>query len=182
MRIFHIATAADWKQAGTEGAYLTSTYGRTLAQEGYIHASRADQWQGVRERFYGDVTEPLVLLVIDSDRLTSPMVEEPAVEGGTETFPHIYGPINTDAVLQALPLGDGTSKADPTTQSFSSLFMRELFGNLAIGVVVMICVAGGALLGDRAPGEWSVLIGTAIGLVVGVAAAIYLNKVRRGRE
>ena len=30
MRIFHIATLADWKDAQTTGTYTMSTFGRTL--------------------------------------------------------------------------------------------------------------------------------------------------------
>lgn len=101
-RIFHIATVADWEAAQATGSYTTSTRGRTLAEEGFIHASRTHQWAAVRERFYADVTEPLLLLVIDPGRLDVPLVEE-EVPGG-ETFPHIYGPLATAAVMQALPL------------------------------------------------------------------------------
>jgi len=104
MRIFHIATLADWDAATTSGTYLTSTLGRTLAEEGFIHASRAEQWPAVRERFYRDIVEPLVLLVIDTDRLTSPVVEE-TPPGADETFPHIYGPIEAGAVVEAVALG-----------------------------------------------------------------------------
>uniref|UniRef100_UPI002FCA9883 DUF952 domain-containing protein n=1 Tax=Aeromicrobium sp. TaxID=1871063 RepID=UPI002FCA9883 len=70
--IFHLALASDWAAAQESGAYTTSTLGRTLAEEGFIHASRADQWTAVRDRFYGDVTEPLVLLQIDTDLLDVP--------------------------------------------------------------------------------------------------------------
>ncbi|MFC7503613.1 DUF952 domain-containing protein, partial [Nocardioides sp. GCM10030258] len=96
--IFHLALASDWAAAEASGAYTTSTLGRTLADEGFIHASRADQWTAVRERFYGDVSEPLVLLQIDTDLLDVPVVEEPAVPGGAETFPHIYGRLPAAAV------------------------------------------------------------------------------------
>ncbi|WP_216849406.1 DUF952 domain-containing protein [Pimelobacter simplex] len=89
--IFHLALASEWAAAQQTGAYTTSTLGRTLADEGFIHASRADQWTGVRDRFYADVTEPLVLLHIDTDLLDVPVVDEPAAPGMTETFPHIYG-------------------------------------------------------------------------------------------
>ena len=104
MRIFHLATAGDWAQAQQDGAYTTSTYGVTLADEGFIHASRGDQWEGVRERFYADVAEPLVLLEIDSDLLDVPVVEESPAPGIDETFPHIYGPLKPEAVVGVTPL------------------------------------------------------------------------------
>jgi uncharacterized protein (DUF952 family) len=99
MRIYHLATRADWGRALREGQYTTSTYGVTLAQEGFIHASRADQWEGVQERFYAGVEEPLVLLEIDTDLLDVPWVEEPPAPGVDETFPHIYGPLKPNAVV-----------------------------------------------------------------------------------
>ena len=104
MRIYHVATLADWEAARASGTYTTSTYGVTLEQEGFIHASRADQWEAVRDRFYADVTEPLVLLEIDTDLLDVPLVEEPPAPGMTETFPHIYGPLRTRAVVAVTPL------------------------------------------------------------------------------
>ncbi|MFL6157047.1 MAG: DUF952 domain-containing protein, partial [Marmoricola sp.] len=75
-----------------------------LEQEGFLHASRADQWEGVRQRYYSGVTDPLVLLVIDTARLTSPLVVEEA-PGSGERFPHIYGPLNLDAVVETRPVG-----------------------------------------------------------------------------
>src|SRR4249919_347839 len=99
MRIFHIATASDWDAALASGAYTTSTRGVTLEQEGYIHASRADQWEGVRAAFYADVSEPLVLLEVDTDLLDVPVVEEPPAPGMAETFPHVYGAIPPLAVV-----------------------------------------------------------------------------------
>ncbi len=104
MRIFHIATLADWAGAQASGAYTTSTRGVSLEQEGYIHASRADQWEGVRAAFYADVTEPLVLLEIDTDLLGVPVVEEPPGPDVTETFPHVYGPIPPRAVVGVVAL------------------------------------------------------------------------------
>ena len=76
VRIFHIATATDWAAAQASGSYTTSTRGVSLADEGFIHASREDQWEGVRDRYYADVDEPLVLLTIDTDLLDVPVVEE----------------------------------------------------------------------------------------------------------
>lgn len=104
MRIFHIATRSDWEAAQVAGHYTTSTLGVTLEQEGFIHASRADQWEGVRAAFYAEVTEPLVLLEIDTDLLGVPVVEEPPTPGATETFPHVYGAIPVDAVVGVTPM------------------------------------------------------------------------------
>jgi uncharacterized protein (DUF952 family) len=102
--IYHLALAADWEAARAAGEYAVSTRGRTLAEEGFIHASRGDQWAGVRRRFYADVTEPLVLLVIDPALLTAEVRDErpPDVE---ESFPHVYGPIELGAVVKVVRLG-----------------------------------------------------------------------------
>lgn len=104
--IFHIATVADWEAARASGAYTTSTRGRTLAEEGFIHASRAEQVAPVFERYYADAGEPLVLLVVDPDLLGSEVRVEPV---GDDTYPHVYGPIDPAAVVEVLALGaDGT--------------------------------------------------------------------------
>jgi glutathione S-transferase len=104
MRNYHLSTDADWERAHRDGAYTTSTRGVTLEQEGFIHCSRADQWEGVRERYYADVDEPLVLLEIDTDLLDVPVVEEPPAPGVDETFPHIYGPLSPGAVVGVSPI------------------------------------------------------------------------------
>ncbi|NPC98431.1 DUF952 domain-containing protein [Nocardioides sp. zg-DK7169] len=99
MRIFHVATRADWEAARARGAYTTSTRGVSLAEQGYIHASRADQWEGVRAAYYADVEEPLVLLEIDTDLLDVPVLVEAPAPGAAETFPHVYGAIPPAAVV-----------------------------------------------------------------------------------
>lgn len=118
MTIYHIAFRADWDAARAAGEYLVSTRGRTLAQQGFIHAATAGQVAGVAEAFYADVgTGPdtgtdtdadtdtgLVVLAIDPDRLTAPLRYEP-VPDAAEPFPHIYGPLNVDAVIGLFELG-----------------------------------------------------------------------------
>jgi uncharacterized protein (DUF952 family) len=104
VRIFHIATANDWAAAQASGSYTMSTRGVSLADEGFIHASREDQWEGVHDRYYADVDEPLVLLAIDTALLDVPVVEE-EVPGG-EMFPHVYGAIRPAAVVQVMALAE----------------------------------------------------------------------------
>ncbi len=191
MRIFHIATLADWQHAQEVGSYAVSTLGRTLAEEGFIHASRGDQWQGVRERYYADVTEPLVLLSIDTDLLTSPVVDE-GLPGSDETFPHVYGPIQVGAVVTVVPLDAEHASEAPVeaegapvglpgaagSQSFSQLFLREVFHQVLLASVVLAVVVAGTLVGQAAFGEWGPLTGAAVGLVLGVLAAREISRRR----
>ena len=100
--IYHIAYPADWAAAQRDGEYLTSSRGRTLAVEGFIHASTAGQLAVVANAFYAD-EDDLVVLVIDEERVGPEVVWE-AVPGMTEPFPHIYGPLNPDAVVDVRPL------------------------------------------------------------------------------
>ncbi|VXB21465.1 DUF952 domain-containing protein [Nocardioides sp. AX2bis] len=188
MRIFHVATAADWAAAQDSGRYTTSTRGRTLAQEGFVHAARGDQWQDVRRRYYSDVTEPLVLLVIDTDLLDAPVVEEPAVPGAAETFPHVYGAIAPSAVVSVVPL-DGTTVAPPREPgpaaapgpSFSSLFLGEVFHRVLLAGLVLAAVVVGAVVGQALAPDWGPLLGTLAGLVVGVPVAVVVGR-RRDRR
>jgi len=99
--IYHITTAADWAQAQQDGQYVRSTLDRTLAEEGFIHASQAGQVPLVASAYYQGVPD-LVLLTIDTERVGSPIRYE-QVPGQDLPYPHIYGPLNIDAVVEARP-------------------------------------------------------------------------------
>jgi uncharacterized protein (DUF952 family) len=99
--IYHIADAASWAQARDAGEYRLSTRDAALDEVGFIHASSAHQVALVASAFYADATG-LVLLVIDADRVGAPIRYEQAT-GSHEEFPHIYGPLNADAVVQVIP-------------------------------------------------------------------------------
>lgn len=102
--IYHVALVTEWEVAAEAGEYAVSTRGRTLAEEGFIHASDADQWPAIRQRFYGDLPDDaLLLLHIDETLLDAPVRREPPVAGSSERFPHVYGPIPTSAIT-ATPL------------------------------------------------------------------------------
>lgn len=96
--ILHLAIRADWEQAKIDGLYSWSTRGISVAEEGYTHCSYENQWEGVRERFYGDLADSdLVLLEIEEEKLTSKVVLE-KIGSAPEAFPHIYGCIDIAAV------------------------------------------------------------------------------------
>lgn len=104
VHIFHLAFADDWRAAEERGEYRISTRGATLDEVGFLHAGHGHQVAGVAERYYADVTEDLVLLVIDPDRLDVPLIEE-VPRGGAEAFPHIYGPLPVSAVVDVRAVG-----------------------------------------------------------------------------
>ncbi|AXT86792.1 DUF952 domain-containing protein [Aeromicrobium sp. A1-2] len=106
--MFHLAVEEVWWAAEAAGTYTVSTLGLDLADVGFIHCSQAEQVAGVHRRHYSAVVEPLVLLTIDTDLLTSPWQLDP-VEGQEFPFPHVYGPINTAAVVAAEPFSSAAS-------------------------------------------------------------------------
>jgi uncharacterized protein (DUF952 family) len=100
MTIFHIAERRDWEAARDSGGpYEISTRGQTLADVGFIHASRdEEQVRTVQRAFYADLDD-LVLLTIDPEGLD---VRDETVGDGV--FPHIYGPLPIKAVIDVRPL------------------------------------------------------------------------------
>src|ERR1700675_3398384 len=74
--IYHIATVADWEQALEDGEYTTSSRGRTLAEEGFIHASTAGQVVWVANSYYPGMSD-LLLLVIDTAKVGSLLRYDP---------------------------------------------------------------------------------------------------------
>lgn len=97
--IHHLAEAQHWQQALTTGEYRQSTLGGTLEDEGFIHCSTPQQVAGVLGRYYAAHDGDLVLLTIDPDRLAAPLRWDVANPATGEQFPHIYGPLNPDAVV-----------------------------------------------------------------------------------
>ena len=96
--IFHVTRADDWRAAQAGGTYRNSTRDKTLDEEGFIHCSYAHQVAHVVATYFRDV-DGLLVLVIDPQRVNSEIRVESA--GGDECFPHIYGPLNLDAVIEA---------------------------------------------------------------------------------
>ncbi len=91
--IYHITTLIAWQAAKEKGSYEAPS----LALEGFIHMSESSQVEGVLERYYKGQKD-LVKLCIDPNLLNHPLKYElaPSVN---ESFPHLYGPLNLDAVV-----------------------------------------------------------------------------------
>jgi uncharacterized protein (DUF952 family) len=91
--LFHITSRADWDRQADKPTYEADS----LQTEGFIHLSTAEQVPGVLERYYANVPD-LLLLHIDPNMLTEDLRFEPATNN--EHFPHLYGPLNRDAVVE----------------------------------------------------------------------------------
>ncbi|MCO5181368.1 MAG: DUF952 domain-containing protein [Candidatus Promineofilum sp.] len=108
--ILHITARDDWEAAQAKGDYRLDS----LETEGFIHCSTPQQVLGPANEFYRGRSD-LVLLVIDPARLEARLVYEDLYESGA-IFPHIYGPLNLDAVINVLPFpptADGTFELPP---------------------------------------------------------------------
>ena len=96
--IYHFTTRQEWEWALGTGIHVSPS----LYDEGFIHCCTSDQVKHISRRHARDSAETL-LLEIDPRALRSQLVYEWS-KSHEQTFPHIYGPINTDAVIGARPL------------------------------------------------------------------------------
>jgi uncharacterized protein (DUF952 family) len=99
--LLHITNRETWLNAQRAGSYQADS----LASEGFIHCSTPRQIVDTANRYYKG-TRGLMLLEIDSTRVKSSLRWENLV-GGTDLFPHIYGPLNLDAVVRVTPFEPG---------------------------------------------------------------------------
>ncbi|MBD2074804.1 DUF952 domain-containing protein [Phormidium sp. FACHB-592] len=100
--ILHITTRSHWQTAQQEGAYRPDS----LETEGFIHCSTPAQVVGTANAYYHGQSG-LVLLCIETDRV-EPEIRYEAAHG--ESFPHLYGALNLEAMTQAIdfePEADG---------------------------------------------------------------------------
>jgi uncharacterized protein (DUF952 family) len=94
-KIWHITTRQQWEQAKLAQVYRSDS----LKSEGFIHCSTPQQVIKVANAFFSG-QQGLVLLSIDSAKVEADIRYEEA--DGTERFPHIYGSLNTNAVIEVL--------------------------------------------------------------------------------
>lgn len=123
--VHHLALLADWEAALPAGGYRVSTRGRSLEEEGFIHACFADQVDGVARRYYADVTEPMVLLAVDV-RLVGCDVRLEVPAGASDAFPHLYGPIPVGAVVGVTPFAVAPAEGSWARLHHAHLFASDL--------------------------------------------------------
>lgn len=88
--IAHLCATEEWVQSQGRGEFTDSS----LRQNGFIHCSQPEQILEVASRFYNGAAE-LVILWIEPGKLKAETRWELADKA---YFPHVYGPINLEAV------------------------------------------------------------------------------------
>lgn len=113
--LVHLTTEREWALARSAGEYRAPS----LEHEGFIHLSRPDQILAVANSFYRDL-EGTLLLWLDPSKLSAAVRWE---QVGEEVFPHLYGPLNLEAVAAVTPLNmseDGFFRKLPDFPGMSS--------------------------------------------------------------
>jgi len=96
--LFHITTKEHWKRFQNDRKYEPES----LVQEGFIHCSSGSQLNETANRLFRD-KDQILLLVIDVSTLGENIKYEEDSKTG-EKFPHIYGPLNTNAVIDKIDI------------------------------------------------------------------------------
>ena len=108
--IYHMTPEGVWRAQAPNEPYRADT----LATEGFIHctADRNLLLQAANS-FYRNRPDEYVILCICEEDITADVKWE-AVDGNL--FPHIYGPLNLDAVRRVIPFPrDGERRFAPPT-------------------------------------------------------------------
>ncbi|MGM0608451.1 MAG: DUF952 domain-containing protein [Candidatus Muiribacteriota bacterium] len=93
--VLHIAQRKKWEKAKKDGVYKPET----LKKEGFIHLSDPQQIKKAAQENSKNKDE-LELLIINPEKLKNQVKYED--NGRGELFPHLYGPLNVDAVIKAV--------------------------------------------------------------------------------
>jgi uncharacterized protein (DUF952 family) len=111
--LYHITPTAYYATLPADQAYVPASY----AQDGFIHCTRgADLLVLVANRHFRATPGNFLMLVIDARLLTAPLKYEVLDEAMPYPFPHIYGPLNRDAIDEVIEMpraANGTFLAPP---------------------------------------------------------------------
>ena len=105
--ILHICQKKDWQAAQDAGIYSPPSIGT----EGFIHFSTSGQVAKVVNFLYKNLPD-LILLHTKIDKIIPEVKWE---DVGGDVFPHVYGPLNLEAVMEAedMILGEDGEYAYP---------------------------------------------------------------------
>lgn len=93
--LYHIVPKLEWEKNADQSHYAPDS----LQTEGFIHASTACQLSGTLRRFFSGKASEVMILHLDAEKVQAEIKYEDLYEHGA-LFPHIYGPLNRDAVFE----------------------------------------------------------------------------------
>lgn len=128
--LLHLVPADDWT-AEPDRPYAPAS----LESEGFVHCSPdVATTLAVATAFYSDAQRPLLVLHLDESRLRAPVVREAAVPaprpgvGDEVLFPHVYGPLDRDAVLRVQQVVWSGSSAIGLEEPAPAMMVRTVRG------------------------------------------------------
>ncbi len=98
MILLHVAKENDYKNSLQSGFYGNSS----LKKDGFIHCSTIENVVDVANDNLKQLQEKLLILCVDAEKLSSEIKWEKRGSKGIK-FPHIYGLLNLDAVINVVP-------------------------------------------------------------------------------
>jgi uncharacterized protein (DUF952 family) len=102
--LVHLVAGAEWERVRSTG---TPYWPPGADDAGFVHLSAPSQVHLPAQRIFPGRTD-VVLLVIDATRLRAPLRwEEGDPPEGDLRFPHLYGPLDLDAVVRVVPYRPG---------------------------------------------------------------------------
>jgi uncharacterized protein (DUF952 family) len=95
--LFHLVPAAYYRDCDSAAPYTPAAFD----DEGFIHCTDgADNVAAVGNRYYKDDRRMYIVLVIERAKVTP----EIRYEDDAGIYPHIYGPLNRDAITEIIPV------------------------------------------------------------------------------
>jgi uncharacterized protein (DUF952 family) len=107
---YHLVQRAEWEATDAAAPYTPVGFER----EGFVHCTDgAEEVAATANRFFADLKDDLMVLVLDRDRLNAPV----RYDDPRQIYPHIYGPVDRDAIVEALLMSrDANGKFVPPDQ------------------------------------------------------------------
>ena len=105
---YHLAPAAAWEATPPDGPF----HATSLETEGFVHLThRMSDLVDVANALYRDEPGPHIVLTIDLRGLRAPWRYD-----GDERYPHVYGPLDRDAITGVGAMGRDLSGAFVATR------------------------------------------------------------------
>jgi len=95
--VYKLLRAGEWAEFEAGGTFAGSA---DDLRDGFIHLSTTEQVEGTRAKYFAGIA--VVRVACDGDRLGPALRWEPSRGGAL--FPHLYRPLTTADVVEAVPL------------------------------------------------------------------------------